>query len=415
MAFLSRSRISVKTVMRRPGFPFPEVALLFSIQFLVQVPLALSAELSLPGQSATPGTSIVLPAVIVSQANSISGVQFDLQYDSSAMALVATLGDAARNSSKSLYYADLGPNERRFLIVGQNQNVIPDGTLMNLFVNLNPNAANAVYPLAFSNVAGTDPNGCPIPVSGTDGTLTVSGTSGQSVALQLAGVLNGGSLLAGPVAPGEIVTLIGSRIGPASMVTPVTSSTSMATSTSVQFDGIPARVLYASPNLINLVIPYEVSGRTTTQLQVTNGGRVIASLPLPVAPSSPAIFTLDASGVGPGAVLNEDSTINSPSNPAARGSLAVLFATGAGQKTDRLGEDGQTVGSVLPKPVLPVSVQVGGLDAEVLGADTGRELPAGVLQVKFRIPANVAPGYSAPVVLTIGTASSQRSVNLAVR
>ena len=369
----------------------------------VQVLGALASQVSLPDQSAAPGSSVLLPAMFLSQGDSVSGIQFDVQYDSSAMDLVAIVGDAARNSGKCLYYADLALNVRRFLIVGLNQNVIPDGALITLVVNLNANATSDVYPLAFSNVAGADPYSNPVPISAADGTITIQGSGGQSTALQPVGVLNGGSLLAGPVAPGEIITLIGSRIGPASEAPPVRSPIgTVLAGASVQFDGTPARILYTSPGLINLVVPNEVSGKTTTQLQVTNGGRVIASLPLPVAPTAPAIFTQDASGAGPGAVFNEDTTLNSPSNPAARGSITMLFATGVSA-------------SVGPNPALPVSVQIGGLNAEVLSADAGPESIAGVVQVKFRIPTNVAPGYTTPVVLTVGTVSSQPGVTLAVQ
>ena len=332
-----------------------------------------------------------------SQGDLVSGIQFDLQYDNSAMDLVAIAGDAARNSEKSLYYSDLAPNVRRFLIVGLGQDAIPDGALITLFVNLNPNAANGVYLLTFSNVLGTDPNSHPIAVSGTNGTITIAGTTGGNAALQPAGVLNAASLLAGPVAPGEVVTLIGSGIGPAAAATPVPSPIgAVLAGARVQFDGTSATLLYASPDLINLVVPYEISGKTSTQLQVTNGGVAIASLALPVAAAAPAIFTQNASGVGPGAVFNEDSTLNSASNPAARGSVAALYATGTGQETQ-------------------VAVQIGGLNAEVLGTGAGPESMAGVVQVKFRIPANATPGYSTPVVLTIGTVSSQPGVTVAVQ
>ena len=368
----------------------------------------LASQVSLPDQSGSPGNSLLLPAIFLSQGDSISGIQFDVQYDSSAMDLSAIVGDAARSSDKCLYYADLTPNLRRFLIVGLNQNVIPDGTLITLFVNLNPHATIGVYPMAFSNVVATDPSGKPAPMSGVDGTLTIQGTSDQSMALQPLGVLNAGSLLAGPVAPGEVVTLIGSRIGPTSVAPPFLSRTSTALAgTSVQFDGIPALVLYTSPKLINVVVPYEVSGKASTQLQVKNRGQMIASFPLSVVPTVPAIFTQDASGVGPGAVLNADSTVNSPSNPAARGSVAVLLATGVGRENQ--------VAWVLPKLVLPISVQIGGFNAEVLSADAGPEVIAGVVQVRFRIPANVTPGSSAAVVLTVGTVSSQPGVTLAVQ
>jgi len=229
--------------------------MLASVLF-VHVLGAVASQVSLPDQSAAPGSSVLLPAMFLSQGASVSGIQFDVQYDSSAMDLVAIVGEAARNSGRSLYYADLAPNVRRFLIVGLSQDVIADGALITLFANLHPNSTSDVYPLAFSNVAGTDPYGNPVPVSAADGSITIQGTTSQSVALQSADVLNGASLLSGPVAPGEVVTLIGSRIGPASEAAHVPSPIgTVLAGVSVEFDRIPAPLLYTSPNLISLVGP----------------------------------------------------------------------------------------------------------------------------------------------------------------
>ena len=110
--------------------------------------------------------------------------------------------------------------------MGFNQNLIADGTSINLLVDLNQSVANGVYALEFSNLAATDPYGNAIPSLGT-GTVTVQGTVGQSMRLQQQGVLNGASLLSGPVAPGELMTLIGYGIGPASSQQPVERSIRM--------------------------------------------------------------------------------------------------------------------------------------------------------------------------------------------
>jgi uncharacterized protein (TIGR03437 family) len=415
IVLLKGSKILVNSVIPQPLFPAAKVALLASVAFFAQSPVVLSSQVSLPGQSAAPGSSIVIPVAFATQGGSVSGVQFDLQYNSSAMSLAATVGDAARNSGKRPYLADLAPDKRRFLVVGFNQNLIPDGTLVNLFVNLNPNAPNGVYRLKLSNIVGTDPDGRAAPVTGTDGEVTVQGAVGQAVRLQPVGVLSGASLLFGPVAPGEVVTLFGSGIGPASPQEPTDSqsSTDLA-GTRVLLDGTPAPLLFAALNQINAVVPYGVSGKAATKVQVTYQGQVIAVLFLSVTATAPAIFTLDSSGVGPGAILNQDKTVNSPSNPTGKGSVVELYATGAGQ-TDPPGKDGQVAGDALSKPVLPVSVQIGGLDAGVLYAGAAPGLIAGVLQVNCQVPANVATGYSVPVVLTVGRASSQPGVTLAVQ
>ncbi len=162
--------------------------------------------------------------------------------------------------------------------------------------------------------------------------MTVQGTIDQSIPIVPSGVLNGASLSSGPVSPGEVFTLLGSGIGPGNAAIPSAGPSSMAIGpTRVLFDGVPAPLLYAGPNQINGVTPYELDQRISTDMQIFSGDRLISDVSIPVAPASPAIFTLDASGAGQAAALNQDSSVNSPSNPAARGTVAVLFATGAGQ------------------------------------------------------------------------------------
>jgi len=184
--------------------------------------------------------------------------------------------------------------------------------------------------------------------------------------------------------------------------------------TAVLFGATPAPLIYTGINQVNLVVPFEISGAEATQLRVLIGSQVIAELSLPVASASPALFTQTASGVGPGAILNQDSTINSPLNPAERGSIVSLFATGAGQ-TDPPGRNGELSAPPLPKPLLPISVQIGGLDAEILYAGAAPGLIAGVIQVNCRIPASLPPGPAVPVTLFAGSARSPAGVTLSVR
>ena len=180
------------------------------------------------------------------RASSVSGVQFDIQYDNSALSLTATLGDSAKSSGKNLYAVDLAANEKRFLIIGLNQTLIADGNLMNLYIKISPNAPKGAYSLAQSNVCGTDPSGQPLAVTGTNGTLTVTaGSVGQP---QLTGIENSGSFLPGPLAPGELVTLVGTGIGPSSAQIPSGSATNTVLGgTSVLFDPNPH--LFSLPRL----------------------------------------------------------------------------------------------------------------------------------------------------------------------
>ncbi|HTR39645.1 MAG TPA: cohesin domain-containing protein [Bryobacteraceae bacterium] len=380
---------------------------------LLATPGVFASQLTLPAQSASPGASVLVPVSFAAQANSVSGVQFDIQYDNSAMSLVVTVGDPARTEGKDLFLADLAPNKKRVLLTGLNQNLIPDGALLNLFVNVNDNAAGGTYTLQLSNVCATDPLGRTVPVTFGNGVITVTAQGGVVTSLQPSGVLNSGSFLPGPVAPGELITLIGSGIGPAVAQQATAIQTTLG-GASVLFDGIAAPLLYAGPNQINAVVPFALSNKSSTQLQIMSRDQKIGGAGLSVAATAPAIFTLDSSGIGPGAILNQDSSVNSPANPAAKGSIVAIYATGAGQ-TNPPSVDGQITGATLSTPVLPVSVQIAGLDAKVVYAGAAPDLVAGGIQVNAIVPAGAPSGATVPIALTVGTTRSQSGVTLAVK
>jgi len=92
----------------------------------------------------------------------------------------------------------------------------------------------------------------------------------------------------------------------------------------------------------------------------------------------------------------------------------MSYATGEGQ-TEPPGVDGKPVAEPLPRPRLPVSVRIGGLAAAVLYTGGAPGLVAGVWQVNARIPDDVAPGASVPLVVSVAGKSSQPGITLAVR
>ncbi len=68
-------------------------------------------------------------------------------------------------------------------------------------------------------------------------------------------------------------------------------------------------------------------------------------------------------------MLNQDNTVNSPSNPAARGTIVQIFATGGNQSIPS-----SSTGSVTPvrgggQLRLPVKVTIGGYDARSSSPD----------------------------------------------
>jgi uncharacterized protein (TIGR03437 family) len=118
-------------------------------------------------------------------------------------------------------------------------------------------------------------------------------------------VLNSASLLAVPVVPGSLTTLMGSGFS--------------GKNVSATFDGNPATILFNNATQINLLAPSQLSA-SSSKLIVTVDGLSSAPDTVTVAPFEPAIF--------PGAIANQDSTVNSATNGAAPGSIIYLFATG---------------------------------------------------------------------------------------
>jgi uncharacterized protein (TIGR03437 family) len=169
--------------------------------------------------------------------------------------------------------------------------------------------------------------------------------------------------------------------------------------TQVMIGGVAAALTYVSSSQVNAVVPYEVAGQTSTQIELIVQGKPTNSVTVPVVAASPGIFV----------ITNPDGTVNSPSNPVAGSGYLVLYGTGEGQTTPA-GVDGGVNTTVFPKPNLPVTVQIGGQTAPVLYAGAAPDDVAGVLQVDVTIPAGVTG--TVPIQLSIGTASSSTTVTI---
>jgi len=219
-------------------------------------------------------------------------------------------------------------------------------------------------------------------------------------------VANAGTLRAGAVAPGGIISIFGFGVGPAVPVgLQLDSAGRVATQlggTQVLFDGVAAPLVYVSATQVNAIVPYGVRGPGTTRVQVIFQGKPTNTISVPVAASSPGVF----------GITNGDGGINTASNPSAPGGVLVLYGTGEGQ-TVPAGVDGAVATSVFPKPVLPVTVQVGGQQAEILYAGAAPGFVSGVLQVNFRLPEGVSG--TAPLLLKIGEATTPAGVNVYVQ
>jgi uncharacterized protein (TIGR03437 family) len=234
----------------------------------------------------------------------------------------------------------------------------------------------------------------------------------------VASIANAASQITGVVSPGEILTIFGLNIGPPNpagvSIGPDGKIATNLGGTRVLFDGVAAPLLYVSPTQTNVIVPYEVADRTATKIEVEYNGTTSEAWGVRVAPAAPSIFTLDSSGQGRAAVLNQDNWVNNPSNPAARGSVIQIYATGEGM-TSPPGTTGSITHTDIKKPVQRVAVTMGGIEAPLQYAGSAPESVTGLFQMNAVVPQGVAPGPSVPIEFTVGTARSQPGVTIAVK
>jgi len=250
----------------------------------------------------------------------------------------------------------------------------------------------------------------------------------------------------GAIAPGELIAIKGTNLGPActgtgcvaggSQFTLTAQNTVSSTLSTVQvlFDNIPGTPTYVSPTQINVIVPWEIAGFAQVNVVVEYGTVQSAAIPVQVVPVNPGIYTQNATGAGQAAVLNLSAQAASvyngpaggtyfgtsiPTAPAPQGSEIVLYLTGGGL-TNPVGTDGTLSGTQLMplKNWSPgsstVTATVGGTPAIVLFAGAAPTLITGVVQINLQLPIGVT-GSTLPVVITIDGQTTQTNATVAVQ
>jgi len=183
--------------------------------------------------------------------------------------------------------------------------------------------------------------------------------------ITIGSIVNAASFQTGPLVAGSLATIKGSNLG--------------GNTVGVTFNGISGTVIYDSAQQINVQVPSSLASVTSAQVVVTVNGNSSAAVGVPLAAISPGIF----------GVLNQDSSLNSPSNPAAGGTVIQIFATGL----------------LSPVSSGPVVTGLGnqGIPTLYSGGQSN-----GVQQVNAQLPANAS---SIPGLLTVcGTSTNAQLV-----
>jgi uncharacterized protein (TIGR03437 family) len=227
--------------------------------------------------------------------------------------------------------------------------------------------------------------------------------SGTGVFLNPQGVLNAASSAPPgyPISPGDVVTLYGTGF-PATAAT--ASKLPFATTlggVQVSVNGTPAPVYYVSSTQISAIVPFEVTGSTATLVVTVNGAKS-NSVVVPMAATSPGIFSSPANGIGNAAALHGDYSLISATNPATQGEIISMYMTGLGA-TNPTVADGAAAPGKTPLALITgaLAIYVGGVLVpanQVYYAGLAPTL-AGLYQVNFMIP-NVPAGNVGVAVQT---------------
>jgi len=181
---------------------------------------------------------------------------------------------------------------------------------------------------------GTIDGGCaPDPPDG----ITCVGASGLVSRINLAGspsttLLGAGNAatlgLGGGFASGAVISLYGIQLGPAAAIQAQSINGQLPDTVAgvqVLIDGLPAPLMYVSPSQINAVLVRWVYPGST-EVQLRYNGSIVGQFPIAFQNEAPQIFrNPDGSAIA----VNQDGTVNSPSNPAPQGTIVAVWGTGS--------------------------------------------------------------------------------------
>jgi len=212
----------------------------------------------------------------------------------------------------------------------------------------------------------------------------------------------------GDIAQGSIFSIYGKNMGPAApgvSVTkfplPTTQGLGGTTVNVTDSGGVshPVILLFVYAGQINALLP-SATALGQASLTVTYNGQTSAPQTFNVVKSSVGLFAMNSAGTGPGIVQlyhgSNPPTLNSISNSAFPGDVAVLWGTGLGPVTgdETLAPTQVNLGAV-------AQVWVGGQQVSAANiAYEGRSTSSGEDQINFTIP-NITGCY-VPVMVKIG-------------
>ncbi|MBZ5622738.1 MAG: endo-1,4-beta-xylanase [Acidobacteriia bacterium] len=220
-------------------------------------------------------------------------------------------------------------------------------------------------------------------------------------------ISNGGIVIHGGtspnVSPGSLVDVYGSNLATLPVSAPADAATLPVTLGGVQvaINGIPAPLVYVSPSLIILQVPYSTAVGSATTAVISNGTSS-GPAPMNVQAAAPSILIYRANRA---VAQNQDGSTNSSSNCAAVGTYATAYLIGSGPLDNPIPTGAVAPTLPLSSETLTTTVTLGGTAAPLIFAGM-TPTSVGLMQVDFQVPS--LPAGDLPLQVTIGTAQSNQ-------
>jgi uncharacterized protein (TIGR03118 family) len=232
-------------------------------------------------------------------------------------------------------------------------------------------------------------------------------------------VVSAGSLLPGPIASNEWVTIKGAGLAPTTITAQPSGGVFPLSlgGVGVTVGGTAAPLDFVSSTQINFLVPLGLSPGPT-QIQVTNNGLPSAPVNATVALLAPSFFTLSppasngdlyiaaehVSGqiIAPAGLLGATTT----TSPAAAGETVVLYGTGFGPVVPT-GPPNNVQMLLMPTPTIVID----GISANV---QFGGLVGPGLYQFNVVVPVGVTHGQDALVIALLGDSITQANAYISI-
>jgi uncharacterized protein (TIGR03437 family) len=248
------------------------------------------------------------------------------------------------------------------------------------------------------------------------------------------GIVNGASFSTdNPASPGSIVSLFGANFITDLAVAPGDPLPTSLNGVNVKINGIDAPLFFVAPSQINAQVPFGVTG-TSASVQVFNSAGQSEVRNISTKPQSPAIFTIDQTGVGQGVVVfGNTATLVGPVRPGTdwrpgkAGDVITIYANGLGAVNPPINDGWNSCDQSTCKPDLSnltlrfttvrPTVKIGNVTAPDSSIQFSGLAPqfAGLYQINLTIPSGITPGDNVPIILTMGGISSASNVHIALQ